>query len=278
MRIGFIGLGDIGMPMARRLHAEGHEVRGADVSADRSKAAEDHGIATVGAPGELEDSEVLCLAVPDDAAVEEVLKASGLLEGLAAGSTVLIHSTVLPETMVSLEQDSSEYRIHLHDAPVSGGAARALEGTLTLMVGGDPGSSAQQVLNSLGRTVQAGPVGAGSALKLTNQLAMLAALQAMHEGLDLAHHYGVSTETVLDTLSDSTGDNWVARNWGFFPKLAAAYDDAGTPVRFRPWSKDLWDVVAAARQAELSVPLAGVLAQILPDEVEQRARQERGAP
>lgn len=276
MQIGFIGLGDIGMPMARRLHSDGHRVKGMDLSSQRSDALLAHGVPTVDSVGDLKDSEVLCLAVSDDWAVREVLETSGLLKSLSSGSTVLIHSTVLPETVSDLETFAVDLGLRVHDAPVSGGAARALEGTLTLMVGGNPTEAASSVLDSLGETVLAGPVGAGAALKLANQLSMLAALQAMHEGLDLTQHYGVDLEVVLSTLQSSTGDSWVARNWGFFPELVATYDSAGTPVKYRPWSKDLWDVVAAARRAEVRVPLAGLLAQVLPEEVERRAKPSGG--
>jgi 3-hydroxyisobutyrate dehydrogenase len=78
---------------------------------------------------------------------------------------------------------------------------------------------------------------------------------------------------VLEAVSTSTGDSWITRNWGFFDRVAAAYDEAGTPVRNRPWSKDLWDVVAAARESDVQVPLAGLLAQHLADRVEAHARK-----
>jgi 3-hydroxyisobutyrate dehydrogenase len=139
-------------------------------------------------------------------------------------------------------------------------------------VGGDVSEAAQKVLDALGTTVVCGPVGAGAAVKLANQLSMLAALGALHEGLALAEHYGVSEKTVLDVLSSSTGSSWSASNWGFFDKLAATYDDNGVAVRYRPWSKDLWDFVATARDADLHVPIAALLAQLMPAAVEAHAR------
>lgn len=117
--------------------------------------------------------------------------------------------------------------------------------------------------------VHAGPAGAGAAVKLANQLAMFAALAGTTEALTLAGRYGVDPATALKVLGTSTGDSWVARTWGFFDKLAADYDAAGTPVAYRPWSKDLWDVVAAARAAEVSLPVAGLLAQLVPGLVER---------
>jgi 3-hydroxyisobutyrate dehydrogenase len=78
---------------------------------------------------------------------------------------------------------------------------------------------------------------------------------------------------VLEVAGTSTGDSWVARHWGFFDQVASAYDEAGTEVRFRPWSKDLWEVVAAARAADVDVPVAGLLAQTLAEVVERHAHR-----
>src|SRR5690606_12973037 len=95
--------------------------------------------------------------------------------------------------------------------------------------------------------------------------------------IKLAAAYGVSTDDVLTVAGTSTGDSWVARTWGFFDDVARAYDSAGVPVRYRPWSKDLWDVVAAARAADIHLPVAGLLAQTMVDMVESSKAASSGA-
>ena len=105
---------------------------------------------------------------------------------------------------------------------------------------------------------------------------MFANLAGAQEALDLAAAYDVPQDVVLDAVSSSTGESWITRNWGFFDDVAAAYDGSGTPVRDRPWSKDLWDVVAAARERDVRVPVAGLLAQYLADRVELRDREGAG--
>lgn len=275
MRVGFIGLGNIGMPMARHLVTAGLDVVGLDRDDDRTRAFVVDGGQGASDPAELGGCDVVCLAVPDDDTTRSTLVGSGLLTELSDGASVLLHSTLLPPTVTRLAQEAAEQGVALHDAPVSGGAARAETGDLTLMVGGEPGEHALTVLDHLGTTVRCGPVGAAAAVKLANQLSMLAALAALHEGLALTERYGVEEQTVLDVLATSTGASWSAENWGFFDDLAGAYDDAGVPVAFRPWSKDLWDVVATARQAEVSVPVAAVLAQVMPTLVEGHARRTR---
>ncbi|ADX74562.1 beta-hydroxyacid dehydrogenase, 3-hydroxyisobutyrate dehydrogenase [Pseudarthrobacter phenanthrenivorans Sphe3] len=277
MRVGFVGLGDIGMPMAQRLIEQGFSVIALDTDGAKSAALASSGAEVAEAAADLYDCDVVGLAVPDDSAVEEILLANGLLDGLAEGSVVLIHSTILPETARRLAEQGARRGVTVSDAPVSGGAARARQGDLAVMLGGDPQvmTTAGKVLDALAsNAVHLGPSGAGAATKLANQLAMLAALAALHEGLSLAEHYGAEEKTVLQVLGYGTGSSWVGQNWGFFDDLVRTYNATGVPLKNRPWSKDLWDVVASARAAELRVPLAGVLSQVLPDAVEQHSSPE----
>ncbi len=261
-RIGFIGLGNLGQPMARALLRDGWEVTVADLRSEKIEPCVQDGARAAGSPAELAACVVVALAVPDDAAVEEVLRGSdgapGLLPALAPDAVVLVHSTILPGTARRLARQAAERGVGLLDAPVSGGPDRALAGELTVMVGGDAAvmRRAGPVLAAVATDIRhVGPSGAGSAVKLANQLMMFSALAGVHEALDLARAYEVEADTVLAAVATSTGDSWVARNWGFFDDVAAAYDAGGTPVRERPWSKDLWDVVAAARDAGVAVPV-----------------------
>jgi len=260
VRVGFVGLGNIGLPMARALLRAGHELTVHDVSEEKVAACVSEGAR---AGDDFAGCEVVCLAVPDDAAVEQVLA------GLADETVVLVHSTILPAT-------ARRFGPNVLDAPVSGGPDRALSGELTVMVGGDADvvERARPVLDALGTDVRhVGPSGAGAAVKLANQLMMFSALAGVHEALEFAGAYDVDPQTVLDAVASSTGDSWVARNWGFFDDVSRAYDEGGTPVRMRPWSKDLWDVVAAARDAEVDVPVAALLSQVLAARVEAHAHE-----
>jgi 3-hydroxyisobutyrate dehydrogenase-like beta-hydroxyacid dehydrogenase len=227
---------------------------------------------------ELANSQLVALAVPDDQAVSSIL--DELLPLLQPESVVLIHSTVLPGTARRLAALAEARDIQLLDVPVSGGAGRALAGTLTVMAGGRPEvlDRVRPVLASVAdEVIHAGPAGAGAAVKLANQLMMFAALAGVQEALDLASAYDVSEDVVLNAVCTSTGESWITRNWGFFDDVAAAYESSGTPVRDRPWSKDLWDVVAAAREQDVRVPVAGLLAQHLAERVEARARKGAGS-
>jgi 3-hydroxyisobutyrate dehydrogenase len=277
--VGFVGLGNIGRPMVQALLNAGWDVAVLDRVPDRAHELADAGASVAKSLTDLADCEILVLAVPDDAAVESVLEGpDGWLEQSGEGRTVIVHSTVLPETAARLSQVCVERGVGLLDAPVSGGADRAAKGDLTIMIGGDPNvvERVRPLLDSEGSQVlMVGAAGAGAATKLANQLMMLSALAGAHEALDLAAAHGVAAEKVFEVVASSTGDSWVARNWGFFDRTSAAYDAAGTPPSERPWSKDLFEVVAAARAADLRVPVAGLLAQTLADRVEAHAAAAR---
>jgi 3-hydroxyisobutyrate dehydrogenase-like beta-hydroxyacid dehydrogenase len=258
--IGFIGLGNIGQPMARALLRAGHEVVVHDQDASRAKPCVAEGAT---ASEDFSGCEIVALAVPDDAAVEAVL------EGLPADSPVIVHSTILPATARRLAE-----RRAVLDAPVSGGPDRALEGDLTVTVGGDAGvfERVRPVLQAVGSDVRhVGPSGAGAAVKLANQLMLFSALAGAYEALEFARAYDVDEQVVLDAVATSTGDSWAVRNWGFFERVARAYDEAGgTPVKYRPWGKDLYDMVLAAREVDVEVPLAALLSQTLAARVERK--------
>lgn len=274
-RLGFVGLGNLGKPMSQALARDGWNLSVYD--RDPARAA-DLDARTVGGPAELADCTVIALAVPDDEAVTQIV--DELLARLTPGSVVLVHSTILPGTARRLAGVLEDRGLGFLDVPVSGGAERALAGSLTVMAGGRAEllERVRPVLDSVADDViHAGPAGAGAAVKLANQLMMFSALAGVQEALDLAGAYDVPEQVVLDAVATSTGESWITRNWGFFDDVAAAYDQAGTPVRDRPWSKDLWDVVAAARERSVPLPVAGLLAQYLADRVEDRARKGAGS-
>ena len=274
-RLGFVGLGNLGKPMSQALIRDGWTMSVYD--RDNTRAA-DLDAQVVEAPADLAGCAVIALAVPDDEAVSQLV--DEFLPVLAPGSVVLVHSTILPGTARRLAALLEDRGLGWLDAPVSGGSERALSGSLTLMAGGRAEllDRVRPVLESVADDViHAGPAGAGSAVKLANQLMMFAALAGVQEALDLAGAYDVPERLVLDAVSTSTGESWITRNWGFFDEVAAAYDSAGTPVRDRPWSKDLWDIVAAARERSLPLPVAGLLAQHLADRVEKHAHKGAGS-
>jgi 3-hydroxyisobutyrate dehydrogenase len=274
--VGLAGLGNLGLPLATTLARAGWDLAVLDSVPERAEPVVALGAKAVPDVRGLADRDVLMLAVPDDAAVEQVLH--GYLASERPGRAVVVHSTVLPQTATRLAEVAAARGVELVDAPVSGGAERAESGTLTVMAGGADAALARvrPLLDTIGDPVlHVGPVGAGAAAKLANQLTMFANLAGVYEAIDFATAHGVATDALLSALETSLGDSWIARNLDFWDRTAAAYDRSGTPVRDRPWSKDLAEVVQAARAADVPVPLAGWLAQTLAARVEARAASAR---
>ncbi|OLT06035.1 hypothetical protein BJF90_18935 [Pseudonocardia sp. CNS-004] len=270
--VGLAGLGNLGLPLATSLVGAGWDLAVHDPVAGRADPVVALGATAVPEASGLADRDVLVLAVPDDAAVEQVL--SAYLAHERPGRGVIVHSTVLPRTATRLAELAAGHGVDLLDAPVSGGAERAATGTLTVMTGGAAVAveRLRPLLDTVGDPVlHLGPAGAGSAAKLANQLTMFANLAGVLEAIDFATAHGVETDALLAAFETSLGDSWVARNLDFWDRTAAAYDASGTPVRDRPWSKDLAEVVEAARAADVPVPLAGWLARTVAARVEERA-------
>lgn len=278
--IGFVGLGNLGLPMAANLVQQGWTVLAHDSDPGRRRLATDAGAEAAEALTDLAGCDYLCLAVPDGATASDVLLGQGLLERLRSEAVVLLHSTVLPQDAQDLASKCHDRGVAFLDAPVSGGAARARSGELTVTVG-----ATEQDLE-LGRpvlqaeaaqVVHVGEPGAGAAVKLANQLMLFSALAGAYEAMRLVSSYGVSEETVLEAIATGTGSSWVSENWGFYDQLSADYDEASVPEERRPWSKDLHDVVSAAGQSGQPAPLAELLAMILPPAVANHARRARAA-
>lgn len=280
--ISLVGVGNLGGPMALSLLDAGWKVQVVDRNEDRLAPLVDAG-AEVGSRESLAESDILVIVVSDDEAVSSLLEGDeGALASGDRGRTVLVHSTVLPTTAQRLAELAERHGVHYLDAPVSGGADRARRGDLTVMVGAreDAIEHARPVLEAIAsRVINVGPPGAGAAAKFANQLMMFSSLAGAYEALDLAHAFGVSTEAVLDVVSSSTGGSWVTENWGFFPDTAKAYSEAGTPLRDRPWKKDLYEATLAAYVAEIEIPVTALLAQTLAQRIESEAatRAKKGS-
>jgi 3-hydroxyisobutyrate dehydrogenase len=191
LRAGFVGLGDIGGPMARRLAGAGAELGVFDVAPAAMQPLLAAGARAAASPAELaRASDVLGVCVPEDAHVRAVaLGPDGILAGAAPGAIVAIHSTILPETAVEVGRACAERGVAVLDACVTGGAARAAQGKLTCLVGGDAGvlERARPYLALLAeRIVHAGPLGSGCKLKLCLNVITYLQWTAAFEAMSLA--------------------------------------------------------------------------------------------
>ncbi|HEV2891524.1 MAG TPA: NAD(P)-dependent oxidoreductase [Frankiaceae bacterium] len=208
MDVGFVGLGVMGLPMARHLVSAGHRVTVASRSPGPVEAAVGYGAVDGGSPaGVAKASDVVVLCVPSSPDVASVVAA--MADSLRPGAVVVDCSTIDPDVEREQHAVVTEAGARYLDAPVSGGSVGAENGTLTLMVGGDAEvlDEVRPVLAAFARlVVHVGGPGMGQVVKLCNNLLYAAQMQATAEAFTLAHRSGVDPHSLLEVLLHSTGD------------------------------------------------------------------------
>lgn len=248
-RIAFVGLGTMGLPIARHLRAAGHELVGCDLVPGRADAL---GARVAATPAEAAaGAEVVLASLPSPAAVEEVfLGVDGIRAGAAPGTLVVDLSTSPPALARRLPDELPT--LDVLDAPVSGGPMGAEAATLTVMVGGDAAAfaRARPVLGAFGRLiVHVGPHGAGQTAKLCNNLVAGTTMAGLAEACAIARREGIDAAVLYELMCASTGDSRVLRTR--FP-LAGAAEPHPSDRGFEA----LFTVDLIAKDLELALGLA----------------------
>ena len=216
MRTGFVGIGNMGAPMAAAVAGAGFSVTVFDADSDRAAAfAGRAGVARAGSLPELAGScDLVITMLPDDRIVRDVVlggrdQGPRLVDGLARGAVIVDMSSSAPDATRRLGADLAGFGVALLDAPVSGGVSRAVSATLSIMVGGDAAvlERALPVLSAMGRPTHVGPLGSGHAAKVLNNMVSAAGLAVAAEALVIAERFGIAPETLVDVLNASTGRN-----------------------------------------------------------------------
>ena len=259
-KIGFIGLGVMGRPMAGNLLAAGADL----IVHNRSRAAQDAlvaaGAAGSGSPAGVTAAGIIITMLADDQAVRAVL-GDGLIPAARPGTLLIDMSTVSPALSRELAARAAERDVRMLDAPVSGGDAGAREGTLSIMVGGDAADleRARPVLKVLGASiVHCGAAGAGQVVKACNQVLVAVTIAGISEALVLGGQHGVDREVVVDVLSRGLAANRVLE------LRRANFLNHSFPPGFRVnlHHKDLDIALASASQANVPLPLTAATQQL----------------
>jgi 3-hydroxyisobutyrate dehydrogenase len=217
-RIGFIGLGNMGLPMAQNLIKAGHQVEGVDVSAvatDKLRAA--GGAVAETAKIAAARADVVITMLPAGAHVREVyLGPGGIIENANAGTLLIDSSTIDVESARVVAAAADAKGLMMLDAPVSGGVGGATAGTLTFMVGGSERAfeRALSILQQMGKTiVHAGGAGNGQAAKICNNMILGVSMIAVSEAFVLAEKLGLDKQKLFDISSKSSGQCWSMTNY-----------------------------------------------------------------
>jgi 3-hydroxyisobutyrate dehydrogenase-like beta-hydroxyacid dehydrogenase len=274
--VGWIGLGEMGVPMSVNLVRAGHVVIGYDLNPDALAAAAGGGVRPAESlAGLVADADVLITMVRTGAQTEALLFGEGGLVALGARDRdVIVMSTMDPETIERLAEAGAEAGLTLIDAPVSGGVRGAEAATLSIMASGPPDAldRAAPVLEVLGAQIHrvGDRVGAGQAAKLANQVMMAAAIAGSYEGLALARSYGVADEKVIAAVGGGTGASWPLAHWDWMRSLWEDYEpDNALDIL----EKDLRAVLAAIAGRDVEMPVTDAVGARLMD-LWARARSE----
>ena len=215
MQVAFVGLGNMGLPMALNLVRAGHAVRGFDLSAPAlASLAAAGGVAASSVAAAAAGADVLITMLPAGPQVRAVVAEA--LPSLAPRSLLIDSSTIDVATARDVAAEASAQGHAMLDAPVSGGSGGATAGTLTFMVGGDTATfaRAQPVLTAMGRTiVHAGSAGAGQAAKLCNNLLLAITMVGVGEAFALADKLGLPAQALFDISSTSSGQCWALTSY-----------------------------------------------------------------
>ncbi len=263
-RIGFVGTGTMGIPMVANLLKAAFSVLAYDARTEALEEARRRGAAVAASSAEAaRDSDLVITMLPSSSDVEAAyLGPGGVLAGAPAGRLCVDMSTIDPSTSRRVAERAKAKGVRFLDAPVSGAVPRAVEGTLTIMVGGDSKDleEARPALAAMGSNIiHVGPVGSGEVAKLCNNLIAGVATVAVSEAFRLAEAFGVDPKILTEVISKSSGHTWAMEHNHPVPGLvakAASNRDYAPGFMTDLMAKDLGLAVNAARELRQPVFVA----------------------
>jgi 3-hydroxyisobutyrate dehydrogenase-like beta-hydroxyacid dehydrogenase len=216
-------------------------------------------------------SDIIIVLVVDDRQVTDVV--GQILKNPGRTKHVVISSTVLPATCMSLGEQAKAVGLGVVDAPVSGGAEKASQGIITVLVGGESAAveSCWPILQSFGKHLfHLGPTGAGSAGKLITNLLTLGSNMLQLEAMQFAGAHGITEDAVTAFLPLTTADSRGMRTWGRYDRMRRTHTLAGTPAMYDIFSKDMKVAAKAAGQRGLVLPIVSAISGMIIEKAQAR--------
>ena len=277
-KIGFIGLGIMGKPMARNLMKAGYKLVVYDIKEDAvSELVKDGAEAGKSSTDAASGCEVIITMLPNSPEVREVvLGKNGIIAGVRPGSVVIDMSSIAPATTKEVAEKLQEKGVIMLDAPVSGGEPKAIQGTLAIMVGGpeETFNKVKDLLGAMGSSViRVGEIGSGNITKLANQIIVAVNIAAIGEAMVLATKAGVDPEKVYNAIRGG-----LAGSTALDAKMPMVLDGNFKPgFRIELHIKDLLNVVETANEVEVPYPLTNKVLEMMQSlRADGQARDDHG--
>jgi len=217
IKIGFIGTGLMGLPMAKNILKAGYNLKAFNRSQNKAAPLKDQGAEISSSIKEaVSDSDVVITMLTDDNAVDEIMSSSDFLGGLKSEAIVIDMSSVKPSTATNHGNNLKSKNINYLDAPVSGGTIGAEEASLAIMVGGEQDifNRASEILKTMGNPTLVGPVGSGQVSKLANQIIVGLTIGAVAEAVTLCEKAGADPVKMISALSGGWADSKILQTHG----------------------------------------------------------------
>lgn len=262
-KVGFVGLGIMGRPMCRNLIEAGFPLTVWNRSRPGIESVVGYGASEADSPRAVaERSDVIITIVTDSPDVRQVvLGEDGVIHGVKRDSVVIDMSTISPSVTREIAAVLKSKGVHMLDAPVSGGEKGAIEGVLSIMVGGEAAifERCRPILEAMGKViVHVGPTGAGQIVKQCNQVAAAVHLQAMCEALILAARAGIDGHKMLEAISAGAAGSWMLSNLA--PRILNGDLNPGFYVKLQ--QKDLRLVMETTEELNLPLPATALVQQL----------------
>ena len=257
-KIGFLGIGLMGLPMAKNILKAGYSLKAYNRSQNKAAALKEFGAEiTISIDEAVKDSDIVITMLTDDMAINEVMDSSNFLENLKSSAIVIDMSSVKPTTAIKHGNDLKSKNIKYLDAPVSGGTIGAEEASLAIMVGGEQNvfNEALDVLKTMGNPTLVGPVGSGQVSKLANQIIVGLTIGAVAEAITLCEKAGANPDKMIKALSGGWADSKILQTHG-----KRMIDKDFTPKgRTSVHLKDMNNILECANNHNTHLPISNLV-------------------
>jgi 2-hydroxy-3-oxopropionate reductase len=257
-KIGFIGIGLMGLPMAKNILKAGYNLKAFNRSKEKAEKLKEFGAKiSLTIDDAVKDSDVVITMLTDDTAINEVMDSSNFLENLKSDAVVIDMSSIKPTTATKHGENLNSKNINYLDAPVSGGTIGAEEASLAIMVGGEQKvfDKAEDILKTMGNPTLVGPLGSGQVSKLANQIIVGLTIGAVAEAITLCEKAGANPNKMIKALSGGWADSKILQTHG-----KRMIDKDFTPKgRTSVHLKDMNNILECANSYNTHLPISNLV-------------------